>query len=234
MRYQRAYQHIFEGPNWPTNLLWTSGCALVPLLGWTVLIGYAVEVLESVRRGGREAQPNFEPLRLQAYLARGLWPATVQLLAVLPVIVLTVGCFVLINYLLGDPKHSTFTVRTVASVFAPCLVLLVLLLTMFLLPLTIYTGLGGSGQVSDAWRFMQSFMRFVGRELFLAQVFLVLTGLCLLVIGAMACLIGLPPALALTTLAQYHLMAQLYDLYLQRGGLPVTALVETSLTGAPA
>ena len=181
-----------------------------------------------------QPQPNFEPQHVRAYLARGLWPAIVQLLAVLPVAVLTVGCFVLVNYLLGDPKHSAFTVRTVASVFAPGLLLMVLMLTMFLLPLTIYTGLGGSGQISEAWRFMQSFMRFVGWELFLAQVFLILTGLCLVLIGIMACLIGLPPAMALVALAQYHLMAQLYDLYLQRGGPPLTLALGPALTGAPA
>jgi hypothetical protein len=192
-------------------------------LGWAVLIGYAVETLEADAARPRIPAPAFEPGRLRAYLARGLWPATVQLLVVIPSVVLTALGLLLIAHLMADPKHTTSGVRTVAAVLAPCLVFLAFLQTVVLLPLTLYTGFGGVGSVGAAWQFTQGFLGRVGRELLLAQVFLVTTGLALAAIGMIPCLIGLPPALALATLAQYHLMAQLYDLYLTRGGPSVAS-----------
>ncbi len=233
MRYQHSYQQAFVGPNWGPNLLYCSGCALIPFVGWAALIGYAVETLEVDPDG--KAPPAFEPSRLKNYFVRGLWPATVQLLVVIPTLVLTAVGVLLVAHLMADPKHSAPSVRLVASVLAPGLFLLALLQTVVLLPLTLYTGFGGVGTVGAAWQFTQGFLVRVGKELFLAQVFLVTTGLAIGAVGAIPCLIGLPPALALVTLAQYHLMAQLYQLYQSRGGPNVADFVEPApAPGMPA
>ena len=58
--------------------------------------------------------------------------------------------------------------------------------------------------------------------------FLGVTGLSAALIGSALCCIGVYPAAALVHFAQYHLLAQLYGLYLERGGEPLASSTSAS------
>ncbi len=222
MQYQLSYRQAFSGPEWAANLLYCSGCVLVPFVGWAVLIGYAIEGLEQRARGLSPTLMPFAPDRWREYLMRGLWPTIVQALVVMPALVLLATSITLVLSL-KSAGHGQAFLHLLATGLAAGLLFLALALTMLLLPLTIYTALGGVGDLAVAGQFIRAFLRAVGFQVFLAQVFLISTGLALAIVGLVLCAVGLPPALALITLAQYHLMAQLYAVYLGRGGPAVAA-----------
>ena len=71
---------------------------------------------------------------------------------------------------------------------------------------------------ASVWRFAQEFLKHVWREAILAQVFVLVTGLALTIIGLVFCGFGIPFAVALAVFSQYHLLAQLYELYRECGG----------------
>ena len=93
----------------------------------------------------------------------------------------------------------------------------VALVSVPLAPVTLYVGL--RQEVSGAMApFVQDFLGRVGKETILAQLFIASSGTALLVLGSMFLCVALFPALAVVHLAQYHLLGQLYRLYLERGG----------------
>jgi hypothetical protein len=221
MRYLRAYRFVFAHPQWPANLLAGAICQLVPVLGQIVFTGYAFEVLETIREDDDQHYPAFDMNQLGVYLVRGLWPLIVQLIVLLPVVfVAWIVGFVLWAFVVGDVRGLTATPRVLLAGMFPALLLVVTLLSVVLVPLTLYVGFRQE-LTRDAVPFVKDFLKRVGREVLLAQVFMGLTSMSLVLIGAVLCCFPLFAALALAHFAQYHLLAQLYEIYLQRGGRPV-------------
>src|SRR5262245_48586911 len=208
MQYQRSYLSFFNSPHCAVTLLAGSGCVLIPVVGWALLVGYLLEVIENDRRGAGD-YPIFELERVGDYLARGFWPALVQLLVLLPPLVLGGA-----SLWLGMTSTKGPWPKVLASAAPPLLFGLTVVFSMLLAPLTLYFGLGAGGM--SAGQFTQDFLRHVWRETFLAQLFVLLTGLALTIIGLVPCGFGAPSAVALAAFAQYQLLAQLHALYQQR------------------
>src|SRR5262245_61754296 len=80
MKYIYAYKFLFESPNWLMNLLASSICQLVPILGPMVFLGYAYEIVEALHRQKDARYPDFDTNRLLDYLKRGVWPFIVRLI----------------------------------------------------------------------------------------------------------------------------------------------------------
>jgi hypothetical protein len=76
----------------------------------------------------------------------------------------------------------------------------------------------GFGQ---AFTFLQDFLKLVGKEVILAQLFLFGTAIVIIPIAYVMCILPVFPAAVLVQMAHFHLLYQLYGLYLQRGGTPV-------------
>ena len=74
--------------------------------------------------------------------------------------------------------------------------------------------------------FMQDFLKRVGKELILAQLFLVGTAIVIMPIAYVLCVLPAFPAAVLIQMAHFHLLYQLYGLYLQRGGTAIPLQVE--------
>jgi len=100
---------------------------------------------------------------------------------------------------------------------------LTLILSVVIVPLSLYIGLRQELTLASAFEFVPDFLKRVFKELLLAQIFILITGLSLLVVGLAACLIGVLPAAAWVVFAQHQLMAQLYGLHIERGGTAVGA-----------
>jgi hypothetical protein len=62
----------------------------------------------------------------------------------------------------------------------------------------------------------------------LAALFIVASGVLVEVVGLMACGVGVLPAEALVSFAWTHLMYQLYQHYLQRGGTAIALQVQSA------
>ncbi len=65
--------------NWVANLVWVFLCSLLGavIIGYFVLIGYQMEIIQRRSRGGENTIVDFDPNRFADYLVRGLLPAAV-------------------------------------------------------------------------------------------------------------------------------------------------------------
>jgi len=234
MRYLRAYQYVFAHAGWGMNWLAASACQVVPVLGQIVFTGYAFEVLESLREEDDCSYPLFDVNRMGAYLQRGLWPTIVQMLVVLPVIFAAwILGFVLAALMAGDVRGGSGP-RLLLALLVPIAFGIFILLGTVLVPLTLHVGFRQE-LTQEAAPYVQDFLRRVWRETMLAQVFVAVTGAALTAIGSLLCCFPALAALALWHFAWYHLLAQLHELYLQRGGTPVgPPAAETSPPEEPA
>lgn len=220
MRYQRSYLFIFQSPQWSVTVLSGGICLLIPLVGWTVFLGYVLDLLEAMQEHGDQDYPAFDINRVGHYMTRGLWPIIAQLFALFPVIVLASLGFTMLLLSAETGKPSPLH-RFLATGIALCSLFITLIVGVMMLPLTLFIGLRQSGELMAGWQFAQDFVRHVWKELLLAQFFVMTTGLSLFFLGLLACGLGAGPALALVGYSQYHLLNQLYGLYLERGGMPV-------------
>jgi hypothetical protein len=71
-------------------------------------------------------------------------------------------------------------------------------------------------------QFVKDFNKLVIKEMLLSALFVFLVGIFALVVGGLTCGIGLMFTGAAASMAAYHILFQLYELYLERGGAPVT------------
>jgi hypothetical protein len=219
MHYLQAYRFPFALPGGAGTVLLLTVCEAVPILGQLVVTGYALEWVER-RRENDAGLPIFDVDRLSSYLTRGTWPFAVQLAILLPALLLCWLAGLVLMTVLTDGQGTV--PRLVIAGLLPVSFLVVLLFSVILVPLTLHVGGRQQFDTADARSFLQDFLKRVGRETLLAQVFVTVTGLALTLLGAaLVCLPALP-ALTLAHLAQYHLMGQLYALYLHRGGTRVT------------
>jgi hypothetical protein len=220
MRYLRAYRFLFDRPDWPMTALAAAVCQAIPVLGQIIFTGYAFEKLQTFRRDDDHGTPPFDLERTHIYLTRGTWPFIVQLIAMLPVLMVSLIAIFLLVVMVTEQRNASALPRLFLIAVLPGSLLVFIVVSVVVAPLTLYVGfrqeLSGA-----AVPFVQDFLRRVGRETVLAQVFVILTGLALMVLGASLCLVPVFGAMALAHFAQYHLLGQLYELYLQRGGTPL-------------
>jgi hypothetical protein len=213
VQYLRAVQYIFENPKWVTNVLLLAVCYLIPVVGPLVGSGYLFDLVEWLSARGNKGYPDFDFGRFGKYLMRGLWPFLVSLIVYLPVWMILGVVGVVAAMILPE-----ILVRLYSAVEY---LLLALVFPLALMPLWLYTGLSQSFNVGGAFKFAPDFFKRVGKEAVIAQLLLSFGGGVLLMIGFALCCIGYFLAIAILILAYANLYAQLYQVYLQRGGPPI-------------
>jgi len=220
MRYQRSFGYLFASPDWAVNLLAGSACVLLPLVGWALLVGYLLDVIDALRQQPEEPYPGFDIDKIGHYLTRGAVPMLVQLGALL-IPVMLLGITVLTVALSGGASAGPSpTVKLFASAMSILIPVVAVLTTLAAAPVTLFLAFGDDG-AGGLGAFVSQFFRHVLHETLLTQVFVVATGLGLASFGALLCFIGAPPAVALVAFAQYQLLGQLHELYSQRRNSPV-------------
>jgi hypothetical protein len=243
MRYFHAYRFVFESPRWLTNWLVGAVCLLVPVVGQMVFLGYLFDIIEALHRGRPERDyPDFDFNRLLQNLVRGAWVFLVQLIVHFPLqIVGTAGFlyfylpfwFALIRYKPGGPSPFAEVQWGLLAAFVVVYFLAILLSSLLLIPMSLRAGLSQDFGSAFSWSFIRDFVGRTWPETILATLFLMLTGAVLVLVGYLACFVGLYPALALILFAQCHLWYQLYERYLERGGEPVRLKEEPGRPGPP-
>jgi len=222
MRYWRSYQFLFISPKWLTNLLAGVICMFVPILGEIVLFGYNFEMIEAMLRDGEENYPDFDVNRVMNYLWRGAWPFIIQLVASLPLIViLIVSYFVFVGVMVtsaGDPP--IWVLLVFGGFFLIGVVFGSVILPLLILPLELRAGLSKNLRAAFSREFYFDLIRRCWKELIAAQLFIFASGFLLVIVGLLLCGFGTAPARALTMFARSHLMYQIYNRYLEKGGIP--------------
>lgn len=254
MRYWQSYRFVFNNPNWLTNLVLCAVCAIIPIIGPIVVIGYCFQVIDALlRRRQRErtgalqdiadpkderildalpvdedhdlgTYPDFDFNRFTEYLTRGVWPFLVQLIVGF-VAGMIAGVFMVVGMMLAGVAAGAAKspVLFFVGYGLMWIVFAFLMMVAGILTRPVYLRAGLSGDFADAFsmEFYRGFMRRVGKEVVLAEVFLGVTSVPLWCLGILLCFIGMYPMWALIHYAHHHLGYQLYELYLERGGVPV-------------
>lgn len=227
MRYMRSYKFVFENPKWPINILWLCLCALsglvIPVIGQIIMVGYLFEIIEFMHRRGDDSRyPDFTLDRFAQYLMRGLWVFLVQLIVLLPLI-LVLGVFygALIAMLVVIKGEVGTAFLVLMAVFFVVLLVAGILMALLTFPLGLRAGLGQDFMAAFSMAFIKDFVGKMWKEEVLVTLFLAVTAIPLGLIGLLMCLIGIYPVAALMQFAQAHLNYQLYELYLERGGMPI-------------
>ena len=232
MKYWRAYAYFFDSPKWGMNLLLGAVCTLIPVLGGIVFSGYGYEAVEAMHRRGKDDHyPDFDFNRFVKYLVRGCWPFIWQLIVSVPVFfVVWVLYFIFAMIFIGTvDTHEHGPPAAVFLFFAFFFALalaLALVVSVVLSPLLLRSGLSQELGFDQAIPFLQDFLKRVGKEVVLAQLFLIGTAIVIVPIAELMCILPVFPAIVIVQMAHFHLLYQLYGLYLQRGGTPVPLPLE--------
>ncbi len=234
----RSYQFVMESENWLMNLVMGSLCMLagsvVPLVGQIVgqlvFDGYRFEIIEALHRnGGRQrGYPDFDMNKILDYLVRGVWPFLVSLifsiLIVLPMLaVLAFGVFLMVLAAQAGPNEDITVVAIVVIVIVAlaALMLLSILASIIIIPFWLRAGLSQDIGLALDFRWAMDFIGHMWRDIIVSMLFLALTGMFASMAGALLCGVGVLPAAAWVGLAQAHVVHQLYEIYLTRGGEPI-------------
>ncbi len=203
------------------NLLCGSVCLLIPIIGQIVLIGYLGEVVEILHRRGSDHRPEFDFNRLVEYMIRGVWVFLVTLvisLIFMPVILVVIG-IPLLAIPIFELEEAGVLLAILVAVAGGMVVSL--LLNVVLIPFYLRAALLQEFAGAFALGFIIDFAKRTWFELMLVTLFIVVTAIPLALVGYALCFVGVYPAMVLLMIAQWHLMYQLYELYLQRGGMEI-------------
>ena len=227
MRYMEAYNYIFAHPEWTTNVLLSSVCSLIPVIGNIVLLGYQYEIVEAMHRFPGQLYPKFDFGRFSQYLMRGVWPFLVNLIvSVLLQVPIQCGNFTLMGLSAaagqgGDNDAAGIAIGVGFLVFMLFVIVLSIAVGLAMFPMLLRAGLSQDFGQAFKFAWIKDFLAKMWVELLLTILFLMATGTLVAMLGMLACCIGLIPAAVIIMMASAHLVGQLYMLYLSRGGEPI-------------
>src|SRR5207248_2740158 len=72
-----------------------------------------------------------------------------------------------------------------------------------------------------SWTFIRDYIGRMWWPTVKAELFLLFGSTVVTALGLLLCFVGIYPASALTIMARYHVLCQLYEMYLARGGMTI-------------
>ncbi|MBL8891633.1 MAG: DUF4013 domain-containing protein [Planctomycetaceae bacterium] len=226
LKYGEMFSHIFQNPDWFTNVLLCGVCFLIPIVGPIVLLGYRYEVIDHWNRQPGFGYPNFDFGKFGLYLGRGIWPFLVGMIAgcvTLPLVLVVYVMFVLIVGIAGSigPDFAFFGVVFGFLFLMLGIVLSLAVVGIITVPMEIMAGIRKDLGASFDIGFIKDFIRLTWKETLLGFVFLYIANMALAIVGMLLFCIGIYFTMAIAVMAQTHFEHQLYLLYLSRGGRPI-------------
>jgi Protein of unknown function (DUF4013) len=231
MHYIASVTDFFKIQKWGMNMLLGAVAILIPIIGPIVLSGWHVTVFWA--QGDEEDPAKFPPFDFQffgKYLERGLWSFLVNL-ATSMVLVLLVMCLMIpffIYIVIIGPGEDGLTLAS-GLLIAVMMVLqlgFMLVFQLIITPLMIAATITQDFKSAFQMKFVMNFMSLVWKEMILALLFMFGLGLCLMVITAITCYIGMFFAVPVSLFSWYHIQKQIYHIYLLRGGEPIPRSVK--------
>ena len=239
MKYLASIQDFFKSPKWGMNMLLGAVMTLIPVAGPMVISGWQITGFWSRQTDEDPARfPDFDFQHFSKYLQRGLWPFLVSLvasIALVPVImvVMFVGMGILGAFASGSSPNQAkgalalVAVLVLVGLYVAFILVMMLIQTPLIIRATITQDFGAAFNLA----FVKRFLGLVWWETILAMMFTMLASLGLLIVGVLACFVGIYLTVPVISYVWHHLQKQLYQLYLSRGGEPVP--VSPKLSDAP-
>ncbi len=231
MNYSASVEDYFKHPKWGMNTLLGGVCCLIPLIGPLVLSGWIITQLWAQ---GDEKDPvklpAFDFDSFTKYLMRGLWPFLVQLVAgialgivmMILMMVVVLGMLALIKTA-GEAAILSFPILFL--IFIPITLLLGILFNLILVPLRLKATLVQEFSSAFDFSFVKNFISTIWKEMILSALFMFVVSIAFLIIGAVIFIptlgFGVYFLMPPMSFAWQHLIKQLYELHVARGGIAV-------------
>lgn len=237
MEIGKALRYITEDARWQQKLMIGTGIiigsfllsfVLIGFLGFFIVAGYTVRLLQNVRDGQPYPLPEWD--QLGDDLARGFKLFVVTLVWTVPVILFSIPSGIG-NALIGSRSEAAQVIGVMLSIFGSCLsVIFGLALTVLLPGITI--AFARDEQIRSGLQFREIWdwtVANIGQVIVVVLVYIaasLVIGLGSMVVGLLLCVIGilvtLPLGVLVTYLFQYHLYGQLASAYpMGNGGVGV-------------
>ena len=246
MDFGKALTFITEDPRWQQKLAIGAGLVIVStvlsvvligILGFLILMGYCVRLLQNVRDGEPYPLPEWD--QWGDDLVRGLKLFVIAIVWALPLLIVFIPAMLGIALANADSGNAAAFVGNVLFSCGVCLTLLYSLLITVVEPgFTIAFArdeqISSGLQIRQIWDWTQEHL---GQALIVALVVMVagfVIGLVGVIAGTLLCLIGLvitlPLAILVISLFTYHLYGQLAYAYPTDGGRyePITPVTPPS------
>ncbi|MCA9118718.1 MAG: DUF4013 domain-containing protein [Planctomycetaceae bacterium] len=228
MEYMRSIHYVFENPNWVTNVLLVGVCILstgiIPVLGQLVCVGYQFGIIEALHRRPNAQYPDFDFNKLMDYLVRGFWIFLVGLVVGLAMLPIIAGLAVVFAVLVGgagaaggDDGAAVALIVVVPILFVAMLAIGIAI-NMISVPFMLRAGLMQDFGAAFDFGFAKQFIRNTWKEMILCALFSMVAGMLAALIGMAMLCVGIYFTMAVVMLMQGHLILQLYELHLARGG----------------
>lgn len=221
----RAIQNVISTPNWVGNVLWLSLAALASsiFIGYIGVFGYGAELIK--RRAGRPENPpvDIDSERLGDYFSQGIWAFLVFMVAqvvasiiILVPIALIVGVIAAVAAATNEEALVGGTVILMIPIVFLVSVGLYLAVTPFLIRAMVCQDFAKSFDLG--W--CLGFARLMAGEMIGSGIIFALLGAAIMLIGYLALCVGAIPASGIVVGGYVNLLAQWYEIYLSKGGIP--------------
>lgn len=223
MEYMRSYMHVFERDDWFVNLLLSSLCFFIPVIGQVIFMGYQYQVVEGFVRRPHEKMSKFNFNQFTELLTRGVYPFVISLILQLLMIPVFIVIFIVPMAIpaMFDREAQGIAITLVVIFIFLAITLLSFVLQLILLPLMLRAGLCQSFNETFNLRWLRSWVKMMWLEEIMSSAFLLITGIFVSFIGMLMCFVGIYPATVLIMLAMSHLTYQQYTIFLANGGEPI-------------
>jgi hypothetical protein len=224
MQYGKAFTFAFRKPKsgWKNVLLGGLVVMFIPVVGSIVFLGYRGYVASDLDEDpDLRYHRDFKFDKFGDYLSKGVWQFLAQML---------IGCVAMLGYVimfagfLTVGQQSPDKMLLVLFAGYGITFLLVVIGTFFVWPLELYAALSEDVSVGRAFAFAGRFAGLMWGEMLVAVfVYFILAAVTML-IGQLACCVGMIPAVAIMSQAEIHIIVQLYRSYLEKGGRAIRDL----------
>jgi hypothetical protein len=226
LRYLESYRFVFSSPNWFMNLLLGSVCLFIPVVGQIVFWGYEFELIDALHRGRRTGYADFDFNRFTDYLKRGVWPwlivfMTQMILQPVLIVFMYAGMFGVMGALMTETTAGYVTAAVLVPALIIGLMIFSLALGLVLTPIVLRAGLTQDFAKAFDFAWVKTFIARMWVEQVLVSLFLMVSSLLWVLLGYLLFCIGVIPASIVVALASTHLLWQLYEIFLSRGGEPI-------------
>lgn len=227
-----AVRAVFADPEWKHNVLFALIFMVIPVVGPIALSGWMCEVMQRKARRQPNAIVYIEFSDFGEYIKRGLSVFLVQLVVTLPVLFITYGAMAATGFAVFAVMAATEEPAAGIGVGVGVgLTSLVLLMALGAVVNATQTRAELTENFSEALRLgeVMGYVKLTFWTVMWKNFAFMWVALGIILIGIIACYIGLYPAIAVIQLAAMHLRFQVYEAYLARGGPPIPVKPATLL-----
>lgn len=228
IQYMRSFHYVFENPIWITNLLFIGLCILstsvIPVIGQLVFTGYQFAVIEALHRRPGAQYLDFDMNKLLDYLVRGFWIFLVGLVVGLAMLPIIGGIVILFVVLIGGAgaaagdDGAAIAMMIVIPILVCVILVIGIAINMLYVPLMLRAGLMQDFGAAFDFGFAKQFIRNTWKEMILCALFSMVAAILLMIVGMAMLCVGVYFTMSIAILMQAHLVHQLYELHLARGG----------------